>query len=111
MDKVKVSGVRWFLGNIDGKDFNTGTVFVEERLDDRRGTAKGKASTPYKLANSAAAIALSKREFPLTCEVEFERVTNGKGESETFIVDIRPMEPAAGDKFLDGSKAPLAAVK
>jgi hypothetical protein len=90
MDKVLATGVKWYVGNIEGKDFDTGTVFVDERLDDRRGTAKGRATTPYKLTNSAVAKALSKHDFPLQCLVEFDRVTNGKGESETIIVDIRP---------------------
>lgn len=90
MDKVKVTGVKWFKGNIDGKEFDTGTAFVEERLNDSRGTAKGRASTAYKLSSSATAQALAKREFPLVCEVEFDRVTDGKGSSETIIADIRP---------------------
>jgi hypothetical protein len=91
MDKVKVTGVKWFVGNIDGKDINSGTAFVEEKLDDRRGTAKGKACTPYKLSSAATAQALAKRDMPLDCVVEFERVSNGK-ESETIIVDIRPAD-------------------
>jgi hypothetical protein len=90
MDKVKVTGVKWFEGNIDGKSYNNGTAYVEERLDDRRGTAKGRASTPYKLSSAAAAQVLAKREFPLICEVEWDRVTDGKGNSETIIADIRP---------------------
>lgn len=94
MDKVKVVGVKWFKGNIDGKDLDSGTVFVEERLDDRRGTAKGYASTPYKVSSSAVAQALAKREMPLVCQVEFDRVTNGK-DSETIIADIRPSEDQA----------------
>jgi hypothetical protein len=94
MDKVKVTGVKWFTGNIDGKDIDSGTVFVEERLDDRRGTAKGYAATAYKLGGAATAQALAKREFPLLCEVEFERVSNGR-DSETIITDIRPHVGAA----------------
>ncbi|MEK6805317.1 MAG: hypothetical protein AABY95_01535 [Pseudomonadota bacterium] len=90
MEKVKVTGVKWFKGNIDGKDLDSGTVFVEERLDDRRGTAKGYACTPYKVSSAAVAIALSGRAFPLVCAVEFGRVTNGKGESESIIEDIKP---------------------
>lgn len=91
MDKVKVTGVKWFSGEIDGKKIDSGTVFVEERLDERRGTAKGYAATAYKLSSSAAAQVLAKRDMPLQCEVEFERVTNGK-ESETIIADIRPLQ-------------------
>ena len=89
MDKVRVTGCKWFKGNIDGKDLDSGTVFVEERLDDRRGTAKGRAATAYKVSSSAVAQALAKRDFPLMCDVEFERVSNGR-ESETIIADIRP---------------------
>lgn len=95
MEKVKVVGAKWFKGSIDGKDLDSGTVFVEERLDDRRGTAKGYAATPYKLANSAHAQALAKNEFPLICEVEFERMANGKGDSENVIVQIVPARAAA----------------
>ena len=94
-EKVKVTGAKWFEGEIEGKKLNSGTVFIEERLDDRRGTAKGYGSTPYKLGGAATAQALAKREFPLVCEVEFERVTNGKGESESIIVDIRPADDKA----------------
>ncbi|WP_281783645.1 hypothetical protein [Sinimarinibacterium flocculans] len=90
MDKVKVTGVKWFDGEIDGKKINSGTAFVEERLDERRGTAKGRAATAYKLSSAAAAQALARRDFPLVCNVEFDRVTDGKGNSETIIADIRP---------------------
>lgn len=96
-EKVKVTGVKWFNGEIEGKKFDNGTVFVEERLDDRRGTAKGYACTPYKVGGSATAQALAKRDFPLVCEVEFDRVSNGKGESETIIVELRPYEPVPAD--------------
>ena len=90
-DKVKVTGVRWFKGNIDGKELDSGKVYVEERLDDRRGTAKGYAATEYAVSSSAVAQALALREFPLTCNVEFERVSNGR-ESSTIIADIRPAD-------------------
>jgi len=99
MDKVKVIGAKWFKGNIDGKELNSGTLFIEERLDDRRGTAKGYAATPYKLSSSERAEALAKHGFPLECEVEFERMSNGKGDSENVIVAISPLvrpSPAVG---------------
>ncbi|WP_353188965.1 hypothetical protein [Pseudomonas sp.] len=98
MEKVKVTGLKWFEGEIEGKKFNSGTCFVEERLNDLRGTAKGYASQPYKLANAAQAQALAKREMPLLCNVEFSRVTNGKGDSETIIVDIMPADAEAAPR-------------
>lgn len=98
MDKVKVTGAKWFKGNIDGKELDSGTVFVEERLNDLRGTAKGYASQPYKIASAAQAQALAKRDFPLVCNVEFARVTNGKGDSETIILDILPADAEAAPR-------------
>jgi hypothetical protein len=95
MERVKVVGVKWFKGNIDGKDFDNGTAYIEEKLDDRRGTAKGYASTAYKLGSSAVAQALAKRDFPLQCMAEFERLSDGKGSSEPVIVDIRPAQDEA----------------
>lgn len=96
-DKVKVVGAKWFKGNIDGKDLDSGTVFIEERLDDRRGTAKGYAASSYKVSSSAVAQALARREFPLICNVEFERVTNGR-DTETIIVDIMPADAEAAPR-------------
>jgi hypothetical protein len=81
MERVKVVGVKWFKGNIDGKDFDNGTAYIEEKLDDRRGTAKGYASTAYKLGSSAVALG--------------ERLSDGKGSSEPVIVDIRPAQDEA----------------
>lgn len=94
MDKAKVSGVKWFVGEIDGKKIDTGTVYLDEKLDDRRGTAKGRACTPYKVS-SAVAMTLAKRDFPIECEIEFERMSDGKGGGESVIVDIRPVDRVA----------------
>ncbi|PTU33035.1 hypothetical protein [Stenotrophobium rhamnosiphilum] len=90
LEKVKVTGVKWFQDSIDGKAFDTGTAFIEERLDESKGRAKGYACTPYRLGSAALAQVLAKREMPLVCEVEFDRVTNGK-ETQIIIADIRPL--------------------
>lgn len=90
-DKVKVTGVKHFKGNVEGKEYDSTTVFVEERLDDRRGTAKGYATTAYRVGSSALGQTLQKREFPILCEVEFDRVTNGR-DSETIIAQLKPID-------------------
>lgn len=90
-DKVKVTGVKFFKGTVEGKEYDSTTVYVEERLDDRRGTAKGYATTAYRHGTSSVGMALQKREFPLICEVEFDRVTNGR-DSETIIAQLKPLD-------------------
>lgn len=97
-EKVKVTGAKWFKGEIDGKKMNTGTIFIEEVLDDRRGTAKGYACTPYRLTDSHIAEALAQNTFPLVCLVEFQRMTNGKGDSESVITQIAPEKAFVGAK-------------
>jgi len=94
IDKVKVTGVKFFDGNVDGKNIDSGTVFIEQLLDFRNGTAKGCAVTAYPLASSKEAKALMNHDFPLTCEVEFLRLTTGKGD-KTVVNSLRPVLAAA----------------
>ena len=91
VSKEKVTGVKFFMGNIDGKDIDSGKVFIEESLDFTRGTAKGYATVEYALANAAAAKGLMHNEFPLVCEIEFQRVTNGDV-SKNIVMSIKPVE-------------------
>lgn len=93
IEKVKVTGVKFFDGNVDGKNIDSGTVFIEQLLDFRNGTAKGFAATAYPLASSKEAKALMNHEYPLVCEVEFLTLTTGKG-PKTVVNSLRPV-PAA----------------
>jgi len=90
-EKVKVTGVKFFKGSIDGKEIDSGKIFIEELLDFTRKTAKGYASQEYSLADAKSVQDLMKLEFPLMCEVEFNRVTNGNV-SKNIVAAIRPMQ-------------------
>jgi hypothetical protein len=105
----KVTGVKFFKGGIDGKDIDSGKVFIEEALDFTRGTAKGYATVDYSLANAEAAKALMHNEFPLVCEVEMMRVTNGDT-SKNIVVAIKPMKMGEGGELTaKGSQAAAGA--
>jgi len=91
IEKCKVTGVKFFKGGIDGKDIDSGKVYIEESLDFTTGRAKGYATQDYSLANAAAAQALMKSEFPFVGEVEFMRVTNGDV-SKNVVLSVKPME-------------------
>lgn len=106
LEKVKVTGVKFFAGNIDGKDIDSGKIFVEELLDFTRKTAKGYATQEYSLADSSAAKKLMEMEFPAVCEVEFSRVTNGDV-SKNIVMAVRPLqtEPRRGVSASEAVKA------
>lgn len=91
IEKVKVTGVKFFKGNIDSKDIDSGKVFIEESLDFTTKRAKGYATQEYSLADAAQAQGLMHNEFPMICEVEFIRVTNGDV-SKNIVGSIRPVE-------------------
>lgn len=92
-ERVKVCGVKFFDDSIDGKKIDSGKVYIEEFLDFTRGRAKGYATQEYALANSEAAKALMHNEFPLVCDVEFLRVTNGDT-SKNIVSSLKPVETA-----------------
>lgn len=96
-EKVKVCGVKFFKGEVEGKEYDNGNVFIEEALDFTTGRAKGFATTMYKCGKAEVAQGLMHNEFPLVAEVEFMRVTNGDT-TKNIVVGIKPLERADGAK-------------
>lgn len=92
LEKVKVTGVTFFKDTIDGKSIDSGAVFIEESLNYQTGRAKGYASQKYSLDDANQAQAIMHNEFPLICEVEFSRVTNGKV-SKSIVKSLKPIAP------------------
>ncbi|HEY9270979.1 hypothetical protein [Achromobacter sp.] len=99
VEKCKIMGVKFFAGNIDGKNIDSGKVYIEEALDFTKGRAKGYASQEYSLGNAEAAQAIMHNEFPFVGEVEFMRVTNGDV-TKNIVMHIRPTE-----RVVDGKSA------
>lgn len=90
IERVKVMGVKFFKGDIDGKGIDSGKVFIEEALDFTTGRAKGYASQEYSLGKAELAQAIMVHDFPVICEVEFLRVTNGDT-SKNIVTNLRPI--------------------
>jgi hypothetical protein len=88
----KVTGFKPFKGDVDGKSYDTATVFVEADLKGK--DSKGYASQPFKCASSAVVNAIRHNEFPLYCELSLETQTDGKaqkGSAEQVCTEIRPI--------------------
>ena len=104
IERVKVCGVKFFKGGIDGKDIDSGKVFIEESLDFTTGRAKGFATSEYSVGKAEVAQALMQNhEFPLIAEGEFLRVTNGDT-SKSIVQSVRPV-PVGGRPQTDAKAA------
>jgi hypothetical protein len=95
-ERVKVTGVKAFKGTIEGSgdEIDSGSIFVEEKLDDSRGNAKGFCSGVYGLGSAEAGRRIMHNDFPLMCDVTFERRTNGK-QIRVIVTDVKPVEAVA----------------
>lgn len=95
--KAKITGVAFFAGNIDGKDLDSGTLFVEEPMDESTERAKGFRSVEYKAPSSALIKAIIHNSFPLIAELSVEsKIT--KGGSSLIVVAVKPVQLAPVQK-------------
>jgi hypothetical protein len=101
----KITGFKWFNGSVEqgGPVYDTGTIFVEAKLKpsqqgQTKNGAKGYAAQPYKCINSAVVKAIQHLEFPITAEISFESVTDGKQDETQVVQSIKPLEPAAAPR-------------
>lgn len=97
VSKCKIMGVAHFHDSIDGKDIDSGTIFIEEALDESSGRSKGFRAVEYKTPDHVLAKALLHNAFPLMAEVTFmSKVT--KGSQSLSIVSVKPVQFAPTQK-------------
>lgn len=87
----RVTGMKKFKGEIDGKQFDSTTVFVETRLDDRGGNRRGKCTMDYNAGSSDVFDRLKNVDLPADLELEWDTVSNGN-DSKQIIIDVRPIK-------------------
>lgn len=85
----RVTGMKKFKGDIEGKSFDSTTVFVETRMDDRNGNRRGHCTMDFNAGISEVYDRLQAVNLPAEFEVEWDTVTNGNNVQQ-IIVDIRP---------------------
>lgn len=92
--KVTISGMKASEGKLEnGTPYDNTKVYVDTRLDESKGTQKGRATAEYNYGTSAEFAKFKHLPFPLVAEVEFDQVTNGKT-VKTVIVSITPVTVA-----------------
>lgn len=87
--RATVLGAKYFNDTVDGKPYNSTTLFVALPLDESRGTAKGFAVTEMKWGDSTNFERIKSLKFPLAGDMVVEDVTSGKA-TKRVCVDFRP---------------------
>lgn len=90
----RVTGMKKFKGDIDGKTFDSTTVFVETKLDDRKGNRRGHCTMDFNAGTSEVYDRAQVVELPAQFEIEWDTVTNGNNVQQ-IIVDMRPYKMEA----------------
>jgi len=84
-----ITGMKKFKGDIDGRLFDSTTVFIETKMDDRNGTRRGVCTNDFNAGKSDVYDRLSAIALPAEFEIEWDTVSNGS-RTKQIIVDIRP---------------------
>lgn len=76
-----VKGAAFFNDKIDGEQIDSGSLFIEEALDESKGRARGVRTVEYRTPNHELAKRLVANELPAQFEVTFELVTTKRGQT------------------------------
>lgn len=90
----RVTGMKKFKGDIEGKAFDSTTVFVETRMDDRNGNRRGHCTMDFNAGISEVFDRLKDVALPAEFEIEWDTVTNGNNVQQ-IIVDMHPRKAEA----------------
>lgn len=88
--QVEITGAKNFVGNVEGVQYDSTTIFVKTELDESRDNAKGYATTEYKFGTSAEYERLKGLPFPFMADVTIELGTTGKRDTKR-LVSLRPV--------------------
>lgn len=94
MSRMEITGFKRFKGTVDGKAIDSGKVFVRVKIDDSRNSADQRAGgfcTEELRVDPSILKRIEHNPMPLICDVDTERVSNGK-EAREVVIDIRPVD-------------------
>lgn len=91
----KVTGIKMFNDEMEGKKYDFTKLFIESNLDESKGVAKGFATVEYEFGTSEEFQKMKHLSFPFIAELTIELVTTGKAQKQRVIA-MKPVkaEPA-----------------
>jgi hypothetical protein len=90
----RVTGMKKFKGDVDGKSYDSTTVYVETKMDDRNGNRRGHCTMDFNAGPAEVFERLQTIELPAQFEIEWDTVTNGNNVQQ-IIVDLKPQKTTA----------------
>ena len=94
--RVTVRGAKLFRGNLDGKDIDSGKLFVDVELKGE--TSWGTCTQELKCEGSKLIDNIKHNPFPFLAEVSMQEMSNGKT-STKVVTSIKPLQAVKdGDK-------------
>lgn len=92
--KGRITGAKFFNDEVEGKRYDSTTIYVEVGLDERSGAAKGSATQGFAWGDSGNFQRIKHLPFPFDAELTYEMVTNGKGAGKQVLVELKPLKQA-----------------
>jgi hypothetical protein len=89
--RVTVRGAKFFRGNLDGKDIDSGKIFTDVELKGE--TSWGSCCQELKCEGSALIDSIKHNPFPFIAELTMIMESNGK-ESTQKVIAIKPLQAA-----------------
>lgn len=89
--KEVVLGAKSFKGTIEGRQFDSTTVFCQTKLDESQGTAKGFAGASYVWGGADNFEKIRHLPFPFEAELTMETVTSGNKQRQICIA-FKPLQ-------------------
>lgn len=93
VNKCVVKGAGFFVGEVEGQQFDNGQVFIEEEFDRSKPTYKGFRTVEYKCLDSSVVKPLMHLPFPITAEVSMDLSATKRGQV-IVVTKVLPLEPA-----------------
>src|SRR5438046_7665627 len=87
--RVTIRGAKWFRGNLDSKDIDSGKIFTDVELKGE--TSFGTCTQELKCIDSKLIESIKHNPFPFIAEIGIQEMSNGKV-STKVVTSIKPMQ-------------------
>ncbi|WP_104655770.1 hypothetical protein [Ralstonia insidiosa] len=95
--RVTIRGAKKWVGNLDGKQLDTGTIFTDVEL--RGEDSWGVCTQALKCESSKVVESIRHNPFPFIAEISMIETSNGKDKGDMKVVtSIKPLQRADADK-------------
>ena len=94
--RVTIRGAKKWVGNLDGKQLDTGTIFTDVEL--RGEDSWGVCTQALKCQDSKVVESIRHNPFPFIAEISMVETSNGKDKGDQKVVtSIEPLQRVAED--------------